>query len=113
MAARWLRAEVDPATPAPARELARFMNSARRIVFSRTLTDARARANSEFADTDVATVVAHERARAGKDMVAFAGARLPRLHWRQAWWTRFPSSSCPSCSVREPLCSKGTSCGAG
>jgi dihydrofolate reductase len=76
MAAYWPRAEFDPATPSPARELAGFMNSARKIVFSRTLTDARAWANSEIADADVATVVERARARAGKDMVIFAGARF-------------------------------------
>jgi dihydrofolate reductase len=76
MAAYWPRADADPATPAPTRELARFMNSARKIVFSRTLTDARAWANSEIADTDVAAVVAREKTQAGKDMVIFAGARF-------------------------------------
>jgi dihydrofolate reductase len=76
MSRYWPRAEVDPATPAPARELARFMNAARKIVFSRTLTDASAWANSEVADADVATVVAREKSRSGKDMVIFAGARF-------------------------------------
>jgi dihydrofolate reductase len=76
MAAYWPRAEVDPATPAPARELARFMNGARKIVFSRSLTDATAWGHSEIADADVAAVVAREKAKAGKDIVIFAGARF-------------------------------------
>lgn len=76
MAAYWPRAEIDPTTPAPARALAQFMNGARKIVFSRTLTDASAWAQSDIADADVATVVAREKAKAGKDMVIFAGARF-------------------------------------
>jgi dihydrofolate reductase len=76
MAAYWPQAELDPATPAPARALARFMNTARKIVFSRSLNDTGAWANSALADGDVATVVAREKAKAGKDMVIFAGARF-------------------------------------
>jgi len=113
MAAYWPRAEVDPATPAPARELARFMNSARKIVFSRTLTDARAWANSEVADADVATVVERERVRAGKNMPSLQEPGLPKLLWRPALWTRFPSSLCPNSSAMALACSKGTACAAG
>lgn len=72
----WPSAETDPETPPAARDLARFMNATRKIVFSRTLQDAGKWANSEIADTDVATVVAREKARTGRDMVIFAGARF-------------------------------------
>jgi dihydrofolate reductase len=72
----WPAAETDPATPPAARDLARFMNGARKIVFSRTLQDVGRWANSEIADADVATVVAREKARPGRAMVIFAGARF-------------------------------------
>lgn len=72
----WPDAETDPDTPPAARDLARFMNQTRKIVFSRTLEDSVKWANSEIADADVATVVAREKEQAGKDMVIFAGARF-------------------------------------
>lgn len=72
----WPAAETDPATPPAARDLVRFMNGTRKIVFSRTLQGAEKWANSDLADADVATVVAREKARPGKDMVIFAGARF-------------------------------------
>jgi dihydrofolate reductase len=76
MADYWPNAETDPETPPAARDLARFMNRTRKIVFSRTLQDAGKWANSEIADADVASVVSREKARPGKDMVIFAGARF-------------------------------------
>jgi len=72
----WPGAEIDPETPPAARNLARFMNGTRKIVFSRTLQDGRKWANSEIADADVATVIMREKAQPGKDMVIFAGARF-------------------------------------
>ena len=72
----WPAAETDPETPPAALELARFMNGSRKVVFSRTLQEAGKWANSEIADTDVATIVAREKTRPGKDMVIFAGARF-------------------------------------
>jgi dihydrofolate reductase len=72
----WPAAETDPETPPAARDLARFMNGSRKIVFSRTLQGAGKWANSEIADTDVATIVAREKTQPGKDMVIFAGARF-------------------------------------
>jgi dihydrofolate reductase len=72
----WPAAETDPDTAPAARDLARFMNGSRKVVFSRTLQDAGKWANSEIADTDVATIVAREKTRPGKDMVIFAGARF-------------------------------------
>jgi dihydrofolate reductase len=72
----WPAAETDPETPPAALELARFMNGSRKVVFSRTLQDAGKWANSEIADADVATIVAREKIRPGKDMVIFAGARF-------------------------------------
>ena len=76
MADYWPTAEADPETPPAARDLARFMNGTRKIVFSRTLQDSGKWARSEVADADVATLVAREKARTGKDMVIFAGARF-------------------------------------
>ncbi|WP_109663948.1 dihydrofolate reductase family protein [Roseicyclus mahoneyensis] len=76
LAAYWPAAETDPATPPAARDLARFMNGTRKIVFSRTLESAERWANSDIADADVATVLAREKAKPGKDMVIFAGARF-------------------------------------
>ena len=78
MADCWPSAETDPATPPPARDLARFMNGTRKIVFSHTLGDAGRWASSTVADADVATIVAREKARPGRDMVIFAGARFAR-----------------------------------
>jgi dihydrofolate reductase len=72
----WPAAETDPETPPAVRELARFMNGSRKIVFSRTLKDVARWANSEIADADVATIVAREQARPEKDIVIFAGARF-------------------------------------
>lgn len=76
MAAYWPTAETDPGTPPPARALARFMNGARKIVFSRTLRDTSTWANSTLADADVAAVVAREKERPGKDIAVFPGARF-------------------------------------
>lgn len=76
MADYWSAAQIDPETPPAARDLARFMNGSRKIVFSRTLAEVGKWARSEIADADVATVVAREKARPGKDMVIFAGARF-------------------------------------
>jgi dihydrofolate reductase len=72
----WPAAETDPETPPAARDLACFMNSTRKIVFSRTLQDTGKWTNSEIADKDAATLVAREKARPGRDMVIFAGARV-------------------------------------
>lgn len=76
MAAYWMAAETDPGTPPPARALARFMNGSRKIVFSRTPQDTSAWTNSALADADVATVVAREKQRPGKDIAVFPGARF-------------------------------------
>lgn len=72
----WPAAEMDPETPPAALDLARFMNGTPKIVFNRTLRDAGKWANSAIADADVATVVAREKTRPGKDMVIFGGARF-------------------------------------
>ena len=76
MADYWSAAETDPATSPAARDLARFMNGTRKIVFSRTLPDAGRWINSEVADADVATVVAREKAKPGKEMAILPGARF-------------------------------------
>jgi dihydrofolate reductase len=76
MARYWPSAETDPDTPDAARKLAGFMNGARKIVFSRTLQDVGAWANSHLADADVATVVACEKTGPGGDIAIFPGARF-------------------------------------
>lgn len=76
MADYWPGAETDPATPPAARGLARFMNRARKIVFTRTLQDVSRWTNSEIADTDVAAVIEREKARPGRDLAIFPGARF-------------------------------------
>lgn len=82
MADYWPAAGADPAAPPPARELARFMNTARKIVFSRTLRSADAWANSVIADAPVDQIVARERVKPGRDMVIFAGARFAQTALR-------------------------------
>jgi dihydrofolate reductase len=82
MAAYWPAAEHDPMQSAPMRDLARFMNGARKIVFSRTLSDTTAWANSSLADGDVAQVVAEEKEKTGKDVVIFAGATFAQTALR-------------------------------
>ena len=72
----WPGAETDTETPPATRDLARFMNGTRKIVFSRTIQGAKKWANSEIADADVATVVTREKQISAKDMVIFAGARF-------------------------------------
>lgn len=76
MAAYWPQAEQNPETPDAQRTLARFMNGARKIVFSRSLRDASAWNNSAIADEDLKRTVDKEKAKAGKDMVIFAGAKF-------------------------------------
>jgi dihydrofolate reductase len=61
MAVYWPQAETDPARPTAARDLACFLNGARKIVFSRTLQDAGRWSDSEIADVDVGVVVAREK----------------------------------------------------
>jgi dihydrofolate reductase len=82
MAAYWPAAENDSAQTVPMRDLARFMNGARKIVFSRTLRDADAWANSSLAEGAVADVVAREKRKPGKDMVIFAGATFAQTALR-------------------------------
>jgi dihydrofolate reductase len=59
------------------------MNGSRKIVFSRSLKDASAWANSTLATGPVADVVTHERLNAtGKDMVVFAGPTFAQTAMR-------------------------------
>jgi len=76
MAAFWPNAEIAPETPEPQRQLARFMNGARKIVFSRSMADASSWSNSVLASGSVSDVLRAEREIDGKDMVVFAGARF-------------------------------------
>lgn len=83
MAAYWPGAETDPETPEPQRKLARFMNGARKIVFSRSMQGAGAWMNSTVASAGLAETVAAEKAKHGKDMVIFAGARFAQTALRE------------------------------
>ena len=74
MAAFWPDAETKPDTPDPQRQLAKFMNGSRKIVFSRTLQDANAWNNSALAKDSLTKTVDDLRESSGKDMVIFAGA---------------------------------------
>ncbi len=74
MAEFWPGMEADASQPEPTREVARFMNGSRKIVFSRTLQDTSAWQNSELADAPFEEVVRREKQKDGKDMVIFAGA---------------------------------------
>lgn len=64
-------------------QVADFMNSTRKLVFSREHTDLDAWQNSELADGPLAEVIAAEKQReTGKDMVVFAGARFAQTVMR-------------------------------
>ncbi|MDN3720261.1 dihydrofolate reductase family protein [Roseibium salinum] len=60
--------------PAPIRRVARFMNTSRKIVFSRTVQDVSGWENSFLADAPLEDLIAREKQRPGKDIVLFAGA---------------------------------------
>ncbi len=83
MSQYWPNAEVDPNTPAPQRELARFMNNSKKIVFSRTLKDTSAWNNSVIADGSVRDVLEAEKRGSGCDMVIFAGAKFAQTAIRE------------------------------
>jgi dihydrofolate reductase len=84
MAAYWPAAEIAQDSPEPHRRVARFMNGSRKIVFSRSLQDASAWANSSLATAPIASVVAELRQHTtGKDMVIFAGAKFAQTAMRE------------------------------
>ena len=76
MAEFWPQAGSNMDLPEPTKRLATFMNESRKILFSRTLPDWSAWANTERAEDPLEDVIAREKARAGKDMVIFAGASM-------------------------------------
>lgn len=82
MAAYWPAAEADGQAPTPHRELARFMNRTRKIVFSRNFDIASTWENSERAASEPGSVLSEEKARAGRDLVVFAGARMAQSAMR-------------------------------
>jgi dihydrofolate reductase len=75
MTGYWPAAETAPDMPEPQREVARFMNRSRKIVFSRTLENADAWENSGLAGGDVASVMGAEKRKEGKD-IAILGSPL-------------------------------------
>ncbi|NJM83511.1 MAG: hypothetical protein HC844_14475 [Tabrizicola sp.] len=74
MADYWQSAETAP--EAATRDMARFMNSTRKVVFSRTLATADAWRNSEIAQGDPAQVIPRLKAEGGKDIGLLASTRL-------------------------------------
>lgn len=76
MADYWQGAETDPASSTETHAMARFMNGARKIVFSRTLDSADAWRNSEIAQGDPANVIARLKAEPGKEIGLLASTRL-------------------------------------
>lgn len=74
MAEFWPAAGLNEELPTPTRRVARFMNTSRKIVFSRTLQDVSGWENSALADAPLEDVIASEKQRSGKDLVIFAGA---------------------------------------
>ncbi|MHA3976454.1 dihydrofolate reductase family protein [Halovulum sp. GXIMD14794] len=82
MAAYWPEAEAAPETPEPQRNVARFMNGTRKIVFSRNYALAETWTNSEAAQGEPDAVLAAERKKDGKDIVLFAGARMAQSAMR-------------------------------
>ena len=76
MAGYWPQAETAAGTSKAQRKVARYMNGTRKIVFSRTLAEADAWSNSEVAARPLAEEVAAEKARPGRDMVIYAGAKF-------------------------------------
>lgn len=82
LAAFWPAAEADPATPEAMRTVARFMNGTRKIVFSRNFDLAGTWANAERAAGEPAEVLAAEKAKAGRDIALFAGARMAQSAMR-------------------------------
>lgn len=75
--AYWPNAEVNPGTPAEAK-LARYMNSTRKIVFSRSLTHVDAWSHSELASSNVIETVDALRAEPGRGIAILAGAKFAR-----------------------------------
>ncbi len=82
MAAFWPAAETDANAPSAQRTLGRFMNGARKIVFTRSMSDATAWQNSVIATAGVVETIAREKAHHGKDMVIFAGASFAQTALR-------------------------------
>lgn len=76
MAARWPAAARDAGASPAQQRLAAFMNASRKIVFSRRLKDTSAWENSVIASASLADTIAAERAKPGRDMVVFAGAKF-------------------------------------
>ncbi|KKB13259.1 hypothetical protein VE25_02970 [Devosia geojensis] len=82
MAEFWPAAEGNPEVGPAQQSVARFMNGSRKIVFSRSLQNARAWANSSLATAGIVETVAAERGKPGKDMVIFAGAKFAQTALR-------------------------------
>jgi dihydrofolate reductase len=76
MAEFWPETQEKPELPPATRRLSDFMNSRRKIVFSRSMSDCARWAGSVLAKGSVAEVLAEEKKATGQDIVVFAGASL-------------------------------------
>jgi len=79
MASFWPAAESDIGLAPAMRDMARWMNSVRKLVFSRSGFDAAGWQQSARAESDLADVLNRERQRPGRDMVIFAGIDMARM----------------------------------
>ena len=82
MSEHWPAAEASGELSEPLAALARFMNTSRKIVFSRDVVDTSAWPNSRQATETVTATVERERTAAGRDMVLFGGARFAQTAMR-------------------------------
>ena len=76
MADYWQGVEAEPTATDNTRDMARFMNGTRKIVFSRTMTNADSWRNSEVARGDVSDVINRLKSEPGQEIGLLASARL-------------------------------------
>ncbi|QDY69972.1 dihydrofolate reductase family protein [Qingshengfaniella alkalisoli] len=82
MIRHWPTAEVAADTPEPQREVAKFMNNSRKLVFSRTQPDMSAWKNSVLAKGNVADAIKVEKAREGKDLAILGSPQMAQTAMR-------------------------------
>jgi dihydrofolate reductase len=76
MADYWQMAENDSTSSTATRDMAQFMNSTQKVVFSRTLVSAEAWRNSEIAKGDPSVVISKLKRKLGKEIGLLASTRL-------------------------------------
>jgi dihydrofolate reductase len=83
MAEYWPPTLRNPDLPPATRRLSDFMHASRKLLVSRTRTDASAWANTTIVADGFADVIRAEKQRPGRDLVLFAGARLAQSALRE------------------------------